>query len=179
MEINMKRDTGLWQFVGFAAVSLLGTLLHFLYELTGSTFAALFSAVNESTWEHMKLIFFPMLLFALIESRYVGKEYENYWCIKLKGTLIGLIMIPALFYTLRGAFGETPDYINISIFFVSAAIAFFCESKEFKKGSAACTFEKTAPLIFILIAGMFWIFTFIPPEIPLFRDPVSGDYGLM
>ncbi len=63
----MKRNIDLWQLVGFAFVSLIGTLLHFLYDLTGYKLTALFSAVNESTWEHMKLIFFPMLAFAVIE----------------------------------------------------------------------------------------------------------------
>ena len=52
----------------FIFISILGVLLHFTYEWSGDNPAVgLFSAVNESTWEHLKLIFFPMLLLTLIE----------------------------------------------------------------------------------------------------------------
>lgn len=174
----MKRNMGLWQLVGFSVVSLLGTLLHFLYDWTGSTVAALFSGVNESTWEHMKLLFFPLFLFAIVESFYVGKEHKNYWCIKLKGTLLGLSTIPMIFYTLRGAFGTTPDWVNIGIFFVAAAVAFLYETRQFRKGSMPCTASKWALAALCLIAVAFWIFTFRPPEIPLFQDPIDGSFGL-
>ncbi len=174
----MKRNIDLWQLVGFGAVSLLGTLLHFLYDWTGSTVAALISGVNESTWEHMKLLFFPLMLFAAVENFFAGWDYENFWCIKLGGTLLGLALIPVIFYTLRGIFGTTPDFVNIAIFFVAAAGAFLFETGQFKKGSQPCAASKWAILVLILIAVAFGVFTFAPPEIPLFRDPIDGTYGL-
>ena len=64
----MKRTVWLWQLFGFAVTSLLGTVLHFLYEWLGeAVWIAPFSGVNESTWEHMKLLFWPMLAFAAFE----------------------------------------------------------------------------------------------------------------
>ncbi len=174
----MKRNIGLWQFVGFAVVSLLGTLLHYLYDWTDSSFAALFSGVNESTWEHMKLLFFPMFLFAIVQGFFVGQEYENFWCVKLKGTLLGIGLIPVIFYTLRGIFGDTPDWVNIAIFFVAAAVAFLWETRQFQKGSMPCKGTKWAVGIFCGLAVAFWAFTFMPPEIPLFRDPTDGSYGI-
>ncbi len=174
----MKREIKFWQTVGFFAVSLLGTVLHFLYDWTGSTFAALVSGVNESTWEHMKLLFFPMLLFAITEYFFIGKEYENFWCVKLKGTLFGLALIPVIFYTLRGVFGTTSDWINILIFFISAAIAFIYETRQLENEIKPCKYEKTAIAVFTLIALSFVIFTFKPPEIPLFRDPIDRGFGI-
>ena len=174
----MKNTISVWQLVGFAFTSVLGTLLHFLYEWTGSKFAALFSGVNESTWEHMKLIFFPMLLFAVIESRFIGKDNEGFWCIKLKGTLLGLILIPIIFYTANGAFGKSPDWFNISIFFIAAAIAYFYETTLFKRDTP-CKHKKTAIALLCAIAIAFWIFTFYPPQIPLFLDPVTNMYGIV
>lgn len=54
----MKRSIKLWQLWGFAVTSLGGTLLHFLYDwLDKPAWIAPFSGVNESTWEHMKLLF--------------------------------------------------------------------------------------------------------------------------
>ncbi len=174
----MKKNISTWQFAGFIFVSAFGTLLHFLYDLTDSAAAALFSGVNESTWEHMKLLFFPMLLFAIIQGFFIGKEYEGFWCIKLKGTLLGLILIPVLFYTLNGIFGKTPDYINIAIFFIAAAVSFIYETRQFGKEDISCKYPKAAVAVFCLIALAFWVFTFIPPEIPLFRDPINGTFGI-
>ena len=62
----MKRSLSIWQFAGFTFTAVLGTLLHFLYEWTQMIAFAPFSAVNESTWEHMKLLFIPMFLLAII-----------------------------------------------------------------------------------------------------------------
>ncbi len=174
----MKRNIELWQFLGFAVISFLGTILHFLYDWTDSTIAALFSGVNESTWEHMKLLFFPMFLFAVIQYFFFGREYKNFWCIKWKGTVLGILLIPVIFYTLRGIFGSTPDWINIAIFFVSAAIAYLYETREFNRGGIPCKWEKAALITLCLIAVSFWVFTFMPPEIPLFQDPIDGSYGL-
>ena len=71
----------LWQAGGFAFATLGGTILHFLYEWTGdSVFVAPFSGVNESTWEHMKLLYFPLLLFALVQSRFF-RDRKYFWCV--------------------------------------------------------------------------------------------------
>ena len=108
----MKREIVYWQYAGFVFTAVMGTLLHFLYEWSGeSAVAALISGVNESTWEHMKLLFFPMLGFALIQSRFF-KDTESFWSIKLKGSLIGLLLIPVIFYTYNGAIGKSPDWFN-------------------------------------------------------------------
>ena len=173
----MKRNLNLWQFFGFLFVSLFGTLLHFIYDWFGGNIAALFSGVNESTWEHMKILFFPLFLFAIIESFVFGKKYDNFWCVKLKGTLLGLLLIPIIFYTIHGIFGKTPDFINISIFYISAAAVFIYETRQFKS-KTSCKSEKIAILIFGLIAISFMIFTFSPPEIPLFKDPINNSYGI-
>lgn len=169
----MKRDLFLWQFGGFVFVSLLGSILHFVYSWTNeSVFVAPFSAINESTWEHMKLIYFPMLIYALIQSQFF-KDCNNFWCIKLIGILTGLTLIPVLFYTFNGVFGKTPDFVNISIFFIAVAVAFIIENYLFKSGSFQCSYNKFAFFTIILIGALFVIFTFIPPDIPLFKDPTK------
>lgn len=174
----MKRNLLLWQFSGFALSSLGGTLLHFLYDLTNeSVLIAPFSGVNESTWEHMKLLYFPLLIFALVQSRYF-KEYENYWCIKLIGIITGLVMIPVLFYTYNGVFGKSPDWFNITIFFISAAIAFLVETWLFNKDTLRCKRPWLAFVIICLIGVLFVVFTFTTPQIPIFKDPLTKTYGI-
>ena len=171
----MKKDLLLWNFGGFVFTSLGGTILHFLYDWTKSILTAPFSAINESTWEHMKLLFFPMFIFSLIQS-YFFKEFSNFWCIKLIGILAGLIFIPVLFYTINGIFGKTPDFINIAIFFISAATVFLLETYLFKNYHC-CKYPYIAFLIICFIGLLFILFTFLTPDIPLFKDPVTNTYG--
>ena len=174
----MKRSIGVWQFCGFAATSLGGTVLHFLYDWLGEAiWIAPFSGVNESTWEHMKLLFFPMLIYAAVQS-FFFREYENFWCVKLRGILLGLILIPVIFYTYNGVIGRSPDWINIAIFFISAAIVYIYETRLFKSEKITYRSPKTAVAVLLLIALLFVIFTFATPEIGIFKDPLTGTYGI-
>ena len=173
----MKRRIGLWQLMGFAVTSLLGTLLHFLYDLTGSVLVAPFSGVNESTWEHMKLLFWPMFFFAIVQS-FFFRDREDFWCVKLKGTLTGLALIPIIFYTYNGVIGKSPDWINIAIFFISAAVAYISEARRFNKGATPCKSPRATLAILCVIALLFVVFTFVTPQIGIFRDPLTGTYGI-
>ncbi len=173
-----KRNMTLWQFIGFVFTSLVGTLLHFLYEWTGeSVWSTPFSATNESIWEHMKLIFVPMFIFAIIENKYLKEKYNCFWKIKLNGILLALILIPVIYYTYNGAFGKSPDWLNIAIFFITAAIVYIYETHLFNK-NMYCKCNTVSIVILCLIAVFFIVFTFTPPHIPLFEDPVTKTYGI-
>ncbi|MBQ7380245.1 MAG: hypothetical protein IJW70_11285 [Clostridia bacterium] len=174
----MKKSIGLWQLAGFAVTSLGGTILHFLYEWLGkSIWIAPFSGVNESTWEHMKLLFWPMLVFAIVQSFFFG-DRKDFWCIKLRGVFLGLACIPVLFYTYNGVIGKSPDWLNISIFFVAAAIAYIYEARLFLANKQTCRSPKLAIAALVLIALCFAVFTFIPPKLGIFMDPTSQSFGI-
>ena len=174
----MKQRSSLWQAAGFALTTLGGTLLHFLYDWTGgSILTAPFSGVNESTWEHMKLLYRPLFLFALVQ-RLFFRDHKNYWCVKLVQMLIGLILIPVLFYTYNGAFGKSPDWINIAIFYITALLVFLFEWWAFKKDWLPCKYPRLAFAAICLIGALFVVFTFATPQIPLFQDPLTGTYGV-
>lgn len=175
----MKKSVSLWQFGGFVFTCVLGTLLHFLYDWSNqSIVAAPFSAINESIWEHMKLLFFPMLLFAIIEYYFIGRDYENYWCAKLIGTVLGLLIIPTLYYTYTGALGVYADWFNITIFFIAAALSYCSETYLLKEGKPVYNSSAVPIFLLFLIAMLFILFTFFPPQIPLFQDPVTKLYGI-
>lgn len=174
----MKRSIGLWQLWGFAVTALCGTILHFLYDWSGeSPLVASFSGVNESTWEHMKLLFWPMFLYAIVQQLFF-RDQEDFWCVKLRGILCGLILIPVLFYTYNGVIGRSPDWINIAIFFISAAAAYLWETQRFKRETGRCRCPKAAFALLCGIAVLFVLFTFFTPEIGIFRDPLTGTYGI-
>lgn len=173
----MKKSICFWQFVGFVFTCILGVLLHFLFDWTGgSVSVAPFSAVNESIWEHMKLLFFPMFIFALIENKYMGKDYPCFWCIKLIGIVLSVVLIPVFYYTINGAFGKTPDWVNIAIFFLSVGVGYTFEKWLFKQAFINCKAYGKEQFLLWMIALMFAIFTFFPPQIPLFHDPVTSGY---
>lgn len=174
----MKKSIPHWQVAGFIFTCVLGTLLHFFFDFTGDgVVAALFSAVNESIWEHMKLLYYPMTVFALIEYRVWGKETENFWCVKLLGLLLGLGLIPVIYYTYTGILGIRIDWLNVAIFFIAAAAAFYMETKLFQK-EFSCPFGgKVSFAVILLVGAAFIALTFLPPHIPFFRDPQTGGYG--
>lgn len=174
----MKRSIGLWQFFGFAVASFGGTILHFLYEWLGeAVWIAPFSGVNESTWEHMKLLFWPMFIFAIAQS-FLFREREDFWCVKMRGILLGLALIPVLFYTYNGVVGRSPDWLNIAIFFISAAVAYIYEARLFGGNRTPCRSPKLAFGALCAIALLFVLFTFTTPELAIFKDPLTETYGI-
>lgn len=175
----MKSSLRNWQLAGFLFTSVAGTLLHFAYDWSGQDlFVGLFSAVNESIWEHMKLLFFPMLLFALMEYRCLGQKFQAFWCAKLAGISLGLTLIPVLYYTYTGISGQMLDWINIAIFFVSAAAVFLLETWLLEKDKLFCKHPVVLQFFLWLLALVFVYFTFFPPQIPLFEDPQTVKTGL-
>jgi len=170
----MKQNIGLSQLMGFAVTSLGGTLLHFLYDWLGkAAWIAPFSSVNESTWEHMKLLFWPMLLYAIVQS-FFFRDRSDFWCVKARGIFLGLALIPVLFYTYNGVIGPSPDWLNITIFFVAAAIAYIYETRQFKNGPASCKHPGLAVLLLCTVAVLFVVFTFKAPEFAIFKDPLTA-----
>ena len=171
----MDRSVSRWQLAGFLFTDLAGTGLHFLFDLTGgNVIAGLFSAVNESIWEHMKLLYFPALLFSLWEYRLWGRETRCFWTIKALGLGLGLVLIPVLFYTYTGALGVFADWFNVTIFFLAAGAMYYLQARLFSQGLGC---KGYGWVLFVLVGALFVAFTFWTPRLPLFRDPITGTYG--
>lgn len=176
----MKRELRRWEIVGFIATGLFGTLLHFVYEWTGGNrVIAVFSAVNESTWEHMKLLFIPFLVFTVVEFIVFSEAFRNFFAVKAASILLGLVSIPTLFYTLTGMFGKLPDWVNITIFFLADALLYFVSYRLLTDGALRGGAMQLIGfvLLWVLLFAFVW-FTYHPLHLPLFLDPVSGCYGL-
>ena len=169
-----------WQLGGFLFVCAAGTALHFLYQWSGESVAAApFAAVNESVWEHMKLLFWPMLLWAGAERAVLGGYSRGFWPAKALGILLGLALIPALYYTYTGALGVSVMWVDIAIFFVAAAAAFLAETRMLARDWRCRGGTRASALVLLLLLSAAFVFrTFVPPRFPLFRDPVTGFYGL-
>ena len=158
-------------------VMILGTLLHFVYEWSGDNiFVASFSAVNESTWEHLKLLFFPMLLTTIIGYFYLNKDYANFLCARMFGILTALLFTVVFFYTYTGIIGTNFAFIDISIFFIAVALGEFVSYKVLLS-DLKCN-NVVAVFLLLILFICFVIFTYYPPQIGIFKDPISGLYGI-
>ena len=175
----MEQTVRKTQLLSFLFTSLAGTLLHFLFDWSGQfPLVGAVSAVNESVWEHMKLLYFPMLAATLAQHPILAHRYGNYLCVKLLGILSGLLLIPALHYTYTGALGIHLVWLDISIFYLSAAAAYLLET-VFLLRSRPRRFPCILPALLIAaLAILFLLFTFFPPQLPIFRDPVTFGYGI-
>jgi len=169
----MQTHIYVWKFSGFIFTSAAGVMLHFLYDWSGqSQFIALFSAINESTWEHMKLFFFPMLIFAFVESSFLSDKYENYWQAKFFAVIYGTALIPIFYYLTIGILGSSPGWFNIVIFFMASLGAYWLEIQLIKEMRGLFISPLLSKIFLAALAMLFMLFTFFPPNIPLFQDPV-------
>lgn len=155
--------------IRFIVISVLGVLLHFTYDWSGNNpVVGLFSAVNESTWEHLKLLFFPMLFLALIELLFLRRRLpDNYLQARTLGILSGMAFIIITFYTVWGILGKLVDSINIAIYFLGVLVALLCENKLYKHTKISAF---ASACILAILTGAFFAFTHMSPDIGLFFD---------
>lgn len=159
---------------------IVGSILHFVYEWSGrNVIVAVFSPVNESIWEHLKLLFIPMFFFAIIEYFTYGKKLSNFVPIRVLSMLLGMIVIVVSFYTYSGIIGSNYVIADIVIFILGILVAYYF---SFKLLQTEYIISKEANLLgwigLILITFFFVLFTFMPPHIALFKDTVIGFYGI-
>lgn len=166
--------------IGAAATAVLGTLLHFVYKWSGgNTVAAIFSAVNESTFEHLKLLFWPFFISSSVGYFLFRENRRSYIFSSALALLSGLFTIVSVFYTYTALIGRNLSFVDIVLFFVSVIVSFFLFYCFYKSGLfCGKFFDLLGALIYIILIILFVWFTFNPPETPVFLDPVDKFYGI-
>lgn len=153
---------------GILTVLILGSLNHFLYDWTGGlAAAALFCPINESVWEHLKLLYFPFLLFSLWIFYTRRPRADRFFFCQFLGVLCGMIFTLTAFYTYTGIFGRDFLIADLLIFALSIVLSFAMARLS---GRVLAHFP-SVNLIFVLWLGLtlcFFVFTCFPPELPLF-----------
>ena len=158
-------------------VIILGTILHFTYNWSkNNSFVGLFSAINESTWEHLKLLFFPMLITTIIGNFIFKDAFPNFLCNKTIGIIVAMLFTIIFFYTYTGILGTNYAFVNILTFILSVVVG---EYVAYMLIINNFTFNKIFCIsMLIILTFLFFIFTFYPPKINLFKDPLNGSYGI-
>ncbi len=167
--------------LGIPILFLLGCGAHFLYELSGSQFlVGLFAPVNESVWEHLKLVLWPMILWWTIYYIRMARRHDIDAAAWFMGAFTALIsaqsVILLLFYFLQGAFGIESVVVDIMIFFLGILLGQLIGLRQYRHGSSV---SWLVPLMLIAVLIIFSIvFTLLPPNIPLFENPGTGLRGI-
>lgn len=167
----MKKELIKYWIIGILFTSIVGTLSHFLYEWTGNNIlAGLFTPVNEAAWEHIKMLFFPMLFYTF----YVSYSWKGSRPCAVNalfaGNIIGCMLIPVLYYSYSGILGFGITAVDISIYYICVLTAFYTAYRL----TRSCKVEQYRYLLTAamgILAILFWLFTFRHPDIALFREP--------
>lgn len=171
----MKKQLTVWTIIGILFTAALGTLLHFVYQWSGENpIAALISPVNESVWEHLKLLFFPMLFFLLTETLFLSGTYPSLPAAHTAGLLLGLFFIPAAFYLYTGFLGRSILPLDILIFLAAVILSFLTGYFLTRKGLPSSRLSWLWAPLLLLLAALFFRFTFLPPDSFLFQPPPAG-----
>lgn len=163
--------------ISFLILSIFGTLLHFTHGwLKNGVLLHIFSAVNESTWEHMKLLVAPTILVMVFQYIFLSSEYTNIFNGILILYIVEIVSIPLLYEPLRLILKKVPLLFSILIFYIAILLGLFFEYLIL--GNHISLLSELLSLILILVITLkFSIFTYFPPKHFLFRDPVTGKYG--
>ncbi|MFN0194081.1 MAG: DUF6512 family protein [Aestuariivirga sp.] len=167
------------ELVGILFIAILGSLLHFAFAWSGYWKpAALVAAVNESVWEHLKIAFWPGLVWATIEFAALRPKASQFWSSKGFALLIPSVFIVLIFYAYTSLLGRNLLALDITIFVVAIALgqigsAKLINARRWKRGSSTLG---TGLLVCQLIA--FTTFTFYPPPFSIFEDSRNGTRGI-
>ncbi|NWF78082.1 MAG: hypothetical protein HXY36_05775 [Chloroflexi bacterium] len=176
----MKKSILRWELGGIAFIVVLGTLLHFAFEWSGRCIpVGAIAAVNESVWEHLKLGFWPALVFAAWEYGRFGKSTNNFRLAKTVGIYVIPITIVVLYYAYTAILGHGLLMVDIAIFVVAVAVGQLVSYRLLIASPLPKRLNRFAPIALAVLGILFVLFTFYPPQFPLFRDPVSGGYGIV
>lgn len=157
---------------------ILGTLLHFTYKWSGgNNIVAIFSSINESVWEHLKLLYFPMLITIIIGAIYFKNEVSNFVCAKTIGIISSILFTVIFFFTYTGVLGKNIAAIDVLSFFIATILG---EYVAYRLIQSRFKCKNRFDLIILIVLGIsFILFTYFTPEIGIFKDPATGNYGLI
>ena len=165
-------------FYGFLFISILGTILHFTYDLSNhNKYVGLFSAVNESVWEHMKLVVFPSLIWTLIEIPFLYDNH-NFIFAKFISLMTMLFLIPFLFYLAKHLFKKNYLLLDILIFYIAVGVGCLISFYILKAKDIPAFINYLSLIGLLFIYGYFLIATLIPGKSIVYNDPKTNKKGI-
>lgn len=163
--------------ISIVIISIVGTISHFLYDISNhNKFIGLFSAVNESTWEHIKIALTPTLLWSLVDGIIYGSE-PNYFTAKFISLLVVIILMPILFYGYQLITKKDIVIFDILIFYIVITASQLAFHYIIKAAPVNNIMVYLSCIGIFLIFGGYLIHTTLPAKSFIFKDPISSKYG--
>lgn len=167
------------ELTGAGFIIVLGGLLHFTFEwLNRFWLIGIFSAVNESTWEHLKLAVFPAVLWFLIEDKILKYEIPNFVFAKVKGIFLMPILIIIIFYSYTAILDKNILWLDISTFIIAVILGQLVSYWIMFWRPVRKSYAIIGLILLVGLLICFAVFTFYPPKTLLFKDPINGGYGV-
>lgn len=165
--------------VEILVTSILGTILHFTFEFSGKNIlVALFSAVNESVWEHIKIAVWAIYIVSLVKMAVKENRECNLWSSLFYKVISITIIIPLLYYTYKAIFIVENLIIDIVIFYIAIIISRLVEVIVQNKFKISAKVEDVYKYLNLGVMLLFVIFTFIPPKLDIFKDKINNTFGI-
>lgn len=159
------------ELIGFVFIVLLGSALHFTFEASGRFWVVgVFSAMDESVWEHLKLAFWPGMLWTGILYALRPTETKNFWAGRTIALALPPILIAVGFYAYTGILGSHLLVLDIGLFVFSVAIGQLCAVLIYRTKFAAHELQWVWAGSIILMTFVFSLASFFPPDLPIFID---------
>lgn len=154
----------------------LGTFLHFTYDISGkSPFVGAFSAVNESVWEHLKLLFIPFFIYTIVSYFTLKNRSENFLLSSAIGVIFGMLFIVIGFYAYTAIVGHSILPVDIALFVLACIFSFLMRNYLIRNNAFDSIFsEYIGMALFIFLLLLFVVFTFYPPDLAMFSNPEEG-----
>ena len=160
-------------------IFILSFISHFMYDILPNNIFSIIFPVNESIWEHMKLISTPVLIFCIFEYILYKKkdiEFNNFILSYSISIIIGIIFYLIIYLPIHYIFGHSllvAIIILFMTFILVEYISYYIMSyKKIKYGNII------GFIIIILLYIMFGYLTYNPPLIDLFYDTSKNIYGI-
>ena len=164
---------------GAVFVSVCAVILHFSFEWSGEAiWAAVFSAVNESIWEHIKIFTLPYVLWGFIELCVIRVPFRRFLTAKVISLYFLILSIPVFYYTYTFLIGKNIAILDIMSGFVFTVVAFVLSYKMIVYLPFIGKYYNICVALLAVYYIMVGYFTFLPPKLELFRDPITGTYGI-
>lgn len=157
----------------------IGSALHFAYDWLGAwPPVALFAAVNESVWEHLKIAFWPALLWAGVQVRLGRDGDSSYWAARGFGLLTISIVIVTVFYSYTAILGDNRLILDIVNFAMAIVVGQAVSNVTLSMVRGSSRFRRLGLVTLLAQIAAFSTFSYAPPHLPLFEDGRNGRYGL-
>ena len=176
----MNNEIFKWELIGMIFIILVGSLFHFVFELSGNfPPVGAIAAVNESVWEHLKLGYWPLVFFSLIEYKFLKDKAKNIGLAKLLAAITIILTIIIIFYSYTAILGEDILIIDILSFVIAIIVGQIVSYKVLSSSQFSNWINLISWTLFIILGVLFVVFTYFPPELFLFEDPLTGLYGII